>query len=123
MIATMQGALSDLIQYQENITPYATRIEFLERTGAYHKLPELSERFERKQELLLNYFSEYHDYREARAAEFLNGLAAVITGASLANIVVTVLRITPGPNAPYLTINLVSIALVLAILWARQHFV
>jgi hypothetical protein len=123
MIATLQGALSDLIQYQENITAFATRVEFLERTRAYHKLDQLSERFERKQELLLNYFSEYHDYREARAAEFLNGLAAVITGASLANLLTTLLGITAEQTALYLTINLVCIALVLAILWLRQRFI
>jgi hypothetical protein len=125
MIATMQGALRDLVQYQENITPYATRIEFLERVRTYHKLDELSDRFERKQELLLNYFSEFHDYREARAAEFLNWLAAVITGTSLAAFVTTLLNIEPGVDlyhtGLYVGINLIAVVLVLGILWLRQR--
>jgi len=127
MIATMQGALKDLVQYQENITPYATRIEFLEKVRDYHKLDELSERFEHKQELLLNYFSEYHGYREARAAEFLNLLAAIIAGTSLAAFVTTLLGVQPGANptqtAIYVGVNLVAVAIVLIVLWVRQRYV
>lgn len=80
MIAVLHGALADLIAYQEHITPFANRIEFLDRAGDFHKLAELVKRFESKQALLFNYYSEYHDYRDARATEILNlvvgGLAA-----------------------------------------------
>jgi len=122
MIATLQGALADLIQYQENITPYATRIEFLEKARAHHKLEELGDRFERKQDMLLNYASEFHDYREARATEFLNYLATILTGASLAGLIVTLAGIEPSQTALYLGIHLVCVALALAILWVVQRF-
>jgi len=122
MIATLQGALADLIQYQENITPYATRIDFLEKARAHHKLDELGDRFERKQEMLLNYASEFHDYKEARATEYLNWLAGILTGASLAGLIVMLADIQPNQTASYLGIHLASIALVLAILWVVQRF-
>ncbi len=110
MIATLHGALADLVQYQENISPYANRIEFLERARRYHQLDQLSERFERKQDLLLTYSSEYHDYREARAAEFLNFLVAILTGGELGNLIVNALGITPDENVPlYVTVTLGSI--------------
>lgn len=116
MINTLQGALADLIQYQEHITPFATRIEFLERARNYHKLDQLAERFERKQALLLNYASEYHDFREARASEFLNWLAGILTGAALADLIITLVGITPTQTVLYLSITLGSIALVLFIM-------
>jgi hypothetical protein len=123
MIATLQGALADLVQYQESITPFATRIEFLERARTYHKIQALEERFEHKQELLLNYASEFHDFREARASEFLNWLAGILTGAALANLVITLAGITPDQTQLYLGITLGSIALVLALLWAIKRVV
>lgn len=122
MISTLQGALADLVQYQENITPFATRIEFLERARAYHKLDELAERFEHKQELLLNYASEFHDYREARATEFLNWLVGILSGAALADLIITLTGITPDQHLPYLAITIGSILLVLAILAAVQRW-
>ncbi|MBN1120620.1 MAG: hypothetical protein JXJ17_06045 [Anaerolineae bacterium] len=110
MITTLHGALADLVQYQENISPYANRIEFLERARRYHQLDQLSERFERKQDLLLTYSSEYHDYREARAAEFLNFLVAILTGGELGNLIVNALGVTPDENVPlYVTVTLGSI--------------
>ena len=117
MIAALQGALGDLVQYQEDITPYATRVEFLQRAHAYHKLDTLAERFERKQELLLNYVSEFHDYREARASEFLNWLAGILTGAALADLILALTGITPAETAAYLGITFGSIAVVLGIMW------
>lgn len=117
MIGTLRGALADLIQYQEDITPFATRIEFLERARRYHKLDVLAERFERKQELLIYYSQEFYDYREARATEFLNWLAGILTGAALADLIVTLLGISAtSQTALYLSITLASIALVLAIM-------
>ncbi len=116
MIAALQGALADLVQYREGITPFATRVEFLERAGSYHKLDQLAERFECKQELLLSYASEFHDYREARATEFLNWLAGILTGAALADLILALTGITVTQTAPYLGITLGSIALVLAIM-------
>ncbi|MBN1311504.1 MAG: hypothetical protein JXB30_08800 [Anaerolineae bacterium] len=122
MIGTLQGALADLVQYQESITPYANRIEFLERASAYHKLDELGDRFERKQEMLLNYASEYHDYRETRATEFLNWLACILTGAALADLIHTMVGITPEQHGLYLATTGGSILLVLAILAIVQRF-
>lgn len=120
MISTLQRALNDLIQYQENITPYSTRIEFLERAHVYRKLTQLAERFERKQEMLLDYAQEYHDYREARATEFLNWLAGILTGAALADLIITLGGISPGVSpqetAAYIGITVGSIVLVLAIM-------
>ncbi len=117
MIATLHGALADLIQYQEDITPYATRIEFLERARAYHKLDKLGERLERKQDLLLTYSSEYQDYREASAAEFLNWLAAVLAGGELGSLITSVAGISPTQNTPlYLIVTLGCIALVFAVM-------
>jgi hypothetical protein len=118
LIATLQGALADLVQYQEHITPYATRVEFLRRAHAYHELETLVERFENKQELLFDYVSEYHDYREARATEFLNWLAGILTGASLAGLIITLAGIQPEQTALYLGITLGSIILVLGIMAA-----
>jgi hypothetical protein len=122
MIGTLQGALADLIQYQENITPFATRVEFLERARNYHKLDQLAERFERKQELILYYASEFHDYRDARATQFLNWLAGILTGAALAELIVTLAGITPQETSLYLGITLGSILLVLAALGALLRF-
>jgi len=122
MIGTLQGALADLIQYQENITPFATRVEFLERARRYHKLDQLAERFERKQELILYYASEFHDYRDARATQFLNWLAGILTGAALAELIVTLAGITPQQTSLYLGITLGSILLVLAALGALLRF-
>ncbi|MBN1427579.1 MAG: hypothetical protein JXB07_04285 [Anaerolineae bacterium] len=123
MIGTLQGALADLVQYQENITPFATRVEFLERARVYHKLDELAERFEHKQEMLLNYASEYYDYRETRATEFLNWLACILTGAALADLIITLADISPvDSKGLYLAIMGGSILLVLAILAAVQRF-
>jgi hypothetical protein len=122
MIGTLQGALADLIQYQENITPFATRVEFLERARQYHKLDQLAERFERKQELILYYASEFHDYRDARATQFLNWLAGILTGAALADLIVTLAGITPQQTSLYLGITLGSILLVLAALAALLRF-
>lgn len=121
MISTLQGALGDLVQYQENITPFANRIEFLERARAYHKLDELAERFERKQELLLNYASEFHDYREARATEFLNWLVGILSGAALADLIITLAGITPDQRGWYLAITGGSVLLVMAILAVMQR--
>lgn len=121
MIDTLQGALFDLIQYQENITTYATRIEFLERARRYHKLDELAERFERKQDLLLTYSSEYQDYREVRAAEFLNWLAAILAGGELGNLIVNAAGITPDENlALYLGATLGSIGVAFAVMIALR---
>lgn len=122
IIAAMQGALADLVQYQENITPYATRVEFLERARRYHKLDQLAERFESKQELVLNYASEFHDYREARATQFLNWLAGILTGAAVAELIITLAGITPQETTLYLGITLGSVVLVLAILGALLRF-
>jgi hypothetical protein len=122
MIGTLQGALADLVQYQENITPFATRVEFLERARTYHKLDELAERFERKQEMLLNYASEYYDYRETRATEFLNWLACILTGAALADLIRTMAGVTADDRGLYLAITGGSVLLVLAILAAVQRF-
>ena len=123
MIATLQGALSDLIQYQENITPFATRIEFLEKARAQHKLDELGDRFERKQEMLLNYASEFHDYRDARATEFLNFLVGILSGASIAELIVTLTNIQPTQTGLYLGIYIGCMVVVLAILWIVQRLV
>ncbi len=98
MIDALQGALSDLVHYREGITPFATRVEFLEQAGAHHKLDDLAATFERKQELLLNYSSEYYDYREARASEFLNWLAAILAGGELANLIINAAGIAPNEN-------------------------
>lgn len=125
MIETLHNALADLVQYQEDITPYTTRIEFMQRARAYHKLDELVERFERKQDLLLNYSSEYHDYREARAAEFLNWLAAILAGGELGNLIVNATGMEPAQNVPlYLSVTLGSIGaamLVMALLRLRHR--
>ncbi len=120
MLRTLKGALGDLIQYQERITPFATRIEFLERVREYHKLPELVERFERKQDLLLEYASEFHDYREARASEFLNWLAGILTGAALAELITGLAGITPAQPALYLGVTGACIGLVLIVLIGLQ---
>jgi hypothetical protein len=120
MLRTLKGALRDLIQYQERITPFATRIEFLEQVRAYHKLPELVERFERKQDLLLEYASEFHDFREARASEFLNWLAGILTGAALAELITGLAGITPAQPALYLGVTGACIGVVLIILAGLQ---
>ena len=116
MLRTLRGALADLIQYREDITPYANRIEFLERARAYHKIDRLAERFERKQELLLNYASEYHDHREARATEFLNWLVGILSGAALAELVITLGRISAEQTVAYLGVYAISIAIVLGVM-------
>jgi hypothetical protein len=117
VIHTVQSALGDLVQYQEDISPYATRVEFLRRAHAYRGLDTLAERFEKKQERLIEYASEYHDYREARAAEFLNWLAGILTGAALANLITTLIPISPTEqSALYVGITFGSIALVLGIM-------
>jgi hypothetical protein len=117
VIAVLQGALSDLIQYQDDITPYATRIEFLEKARAYHKLDQLVERFERKQDLLLDYSSEFYDFREARATEYLNWLVGITTGAALGDLIVTLSGISAqAMPLVYLAIMLGSIAVVLIVL-------
>ncbi|HQE19593.1 MAG TPA: hypothetical protein PK607_13895, partial [Aggregatilineales bacterium] len=99
--------------------------EFMQRARAYHKLDELVERFERKQDLLLNYSSEYHDYREARAAEFLNWLAAILAGGELGNLIVNATGMEPAQNVPlYLSVTLGSIGaamLVMALLRLRHR--
>lgn len=116
-IDTLHNALADLVQYQEDITPFATRIEFMQRARAYHKLDDMAERFERKQGLLLNYSSEYHDYREARAAEFLNWLAAILAGGELGNLVVNATGMEPAQNVPlYLSVTLGSILVAMAVM-------
>ncbi len=122
MIGALHGALADLIQYQEDITPFATRIEFLEKTRAHHKLDQLGERFERKQDLLLNYSSEYHDFREARAAEFLNWLAAILAGGELGNLAVTAFGITPDRRPLYLGITLGCIGLAIVVMTVLRVF-
>ena len=105
------------MQYQEDITPYATRVEFMQRARAYHKLNELAERFERKQGLLLNYSSEYHDFREARAAEFLNWLAAILAGGELGNLIVNATGMEPAENVPvYLSVTLGSILVAMLVM-------
>jgi|GEM_PF-1463292 len=119
VIHTLQGALGDLVEVQEDITPYSTRVEFLKRANTYRNLDVLAERFEKKQERLIDYASEYHDYREARATEFLNWLAGILTGAALANLITSLIGITPSQTVLYLGINLGSIAVVLAIMWWR----
>lgn len=119
VIHTLQGALGDLVEVQEDITPYTIRVEFLKRANTYRNLDVLAERFEKKQERLIDYASEYHDYREARATEFLNWLAGILTGAALANLITSLSGITPSQTVLYLGINLVSIALVLAVMWWR----
>lgn len=117
MIDTLHNALADLIQYQEDITPYATRIEFIQRTQAYHQLDQLAERFERKQDLLLNYSSEYHDYRETREAEFLNWLAALLAGGELGNLIVNATGTEPAENPLlYLGVTVGSIVLAIVIM-------
>jgi hypothetical protein len=116
VIHTVQSALGDLVQYQEDISPYATRVEFLRRAHEYRGLDVLAERFEKKQERLIEYASEYHDYREARAAEFLNWLAGILTGAALANLIITLAQITPDQTVLYLGITFGSIAVVLGIM-------
>ncbi|GAB4475540.1 MAG: hypothetical protein Kow00124_16650 [Anaerolineae bacterium] len=117
LIAALQGALADMVQYQENITPYATRVEFLERARRFHKIDELAERFERKQDLLLSYISEYHDYRDARASEFLNWLAGILAGAELANLLVAAFGISPETNRTlFLGVTLGSVLLVFLIM-------
>jgi hypothetical protein len=117
VIAVLQGALSDLIQYQDDITPYATRIEFLEKARAYHKLDQLVERFERKQDLLLDYSSEFYDFREARATEYLNWLVGITTGAALGDLIVNLSGVS-AQTMPlvYLGVMLGSIAVVLIVL-------
>ena len=117
MVETLHNALADLVQYQEDITPYATRVEFMQRARAYHKLNELAERFERKQGLLLNYSSEYHDFREARAAEFLNWLAAILAGGELGNLIVNATGMEPAENVPvYLSVTLGSILVAMLVM-------
>ncbi len=117
MVRALHGALADLVQYQEDITPYTTRIDFLERARRYHKIDELAERFERKQSLLLSYASEYHDFREARAAEFLNWLAAILAGGELGNLIVNATGLTPDENVPvYLAVTLGSIGAAIAVM-------
>jgi hypothetical protein len=117
VITALQGALADMVQYQEHITPYATRVEFLERTRAYHKIDTLTETFERKQDLLLSYMSEYHDFRDARATVFLNWLVAILTGAELANLLAAAFGISPQTNRwLFVGVTLGSIALVFVIM-------
>lgn len=117
MVETLHNALADLVQYQEDITPYTTRVEFMQRARAYHKLDELVERFERKQDLLLSYSSEYHDYREARAAEFLNWLAAILAGGELGNLIVNATGMEPAENVPvYLSVTLGSILVAMLVM-------
>ncbi len=115
-IEALQGALADMVQYQEDITPYATRVEFLQRARAYRGVDALAERFEHKQDLLLSYASEFHDFREARATEFLNWLAGILTGAALAELITTLTGINASQPALYVGITLGSIALVLAVM-------
>jgi uncharacterized membrane protein YeaQ/YmgE (transglycosylase-associated protein family) len=117
VITALQGALADMVQYQEHITPYATRVEFLERARAYHKIDALTETFERKQDLLLSYMSEYHDYRDARATVFLNWLVGILTGAELANLLAAAFGISPQTNRwLFVGVTLGSIALVFVIM-------
>jgi hypothetical protein len=117
VIAALQGALADMVQYQEHITPYATRVEFLERARAYHKIDTLTETFERKQDLLLSYMSEYHDFRDARATVFLNWLVGILTGAELANLLAAAFGISPQSNRwLFVGVTLGSIALVFVIM-------
>jgi uncharacterized membrane protein YeaQ/YmgE (transglycosylase-associated protein family) len=117
VVAALQGALSDMVQYQEHITPYATRVEFLERARAYHKIDTLTETFERKQDLLLSYMSEYHDYRDARATVFLNWLVGILTGAELANLLAAAFGISSQTNRwLYVGVTLGSIALVFVVM-------
>jgi len=94
LIAVLQGALSDLVPYSEGITPFSTRINFLEAASRFHKIDNLTERFERKQALLLSYTAEYHDFRDARASEFLNQLAGVLAAFELAALLTAGLGLT-----------------------------
>ena len=79
---------------------------------------ETGARFDIKQERLMEYTAEYYDYREARASEFLNFLAAILTGAALAELIATLIPnvINPGNPVLYLGVYGVCIALVLAIM-------
>lgn len=119
MVDALQGALSDMVQYQENISPFANRVDFLERAGKSHNLDKLIDRFERKQELLLTYASEWHDYREASAAIFLNFLAGILAAAELTDILIPItgIDIVEEPVI-YAGISLGTIGLVFVILIA-----
>lgn len=119
MVDALQGALSDMVQYQENISPFANRVDFLERAGKSHNLDKLIDRFERKQELLLTYASEWHDYREASAAIFLNYLAGILAAAELTDILIplTGIDIVEEPVI-YAGISLGTISVVFVILIA-----
>jgi len=119
MVDALQGALADMVQYQENITPFANRVEFLERVGVAHKLDQLGNRFERKQQLLLTYASEWHDYQEARAANFLNFLAGILAAAELTSILAPVFGIDTGTNPGiYAAISFGTIGVVFIVLVA-----
>ncbi len=122
MVDALQGALSDMVQYQENISPFANRVEFLERAGKSHNLDKLIDRFERKQELLLTYASEWHDYREASAAIFLNYLAGILAAAELTDILIPLFGIDIGEDPGiYVGISLSTIATVFIVLIALSR--
>jgi hypothetical protein len=94
LVDVLQGAISDLEQYQDSLSPYANRVEFVEELAEHYGVNRLMERFERKQELMLAYAQEYHDYQEVRAATFLNWLAGILAAAELSSILIPLLGIT-----------------------------
>ncbi len=117
MIEVLHGALADLIAYQEHITPFANRIEFLDRAGGFHKLSELVKRFESKQALLFNYYSEYHDYRDARASEILNLVVGGLAAFELAALLVGGFNLSLVESPlPFIAVSLGSITTVVLIL-------
>lgn len=126
LIRALHGALEDLVQSQETITPYLIRAEFLERLGRAHQLERLSERFERRQDLLLNYYSEYHDWRETRAQDSLNIVVGGLAAFELASLLVTSLNLNPlSQPLPFAGIifgsfGLISLLIVLVIRRARR---
>ncbi|NDJ54470.1 MAG: hypothetical protein GYB68_15485 [Chloroflexi bacterium] len=116
VIQVLQGALGDLVHYQDDITGFATNIRFLEEMRAHHNLPDFEDRIEAKQSLLLNYTSENHDFREAQAAEILNWLVGILAGVELADIVAQGVGLSPDIQPTYGIITVSSIILTFAFL-------
>ncbi|MGF1507376.1 MAG: hypothetical protein ACFB51_19960, partial [Anaerolineae bacterium] len=123
LVAVLQDSINDLEQYQDSLSPYANRTDFVDAVSAHNGLDRLMERFERKQELLLAYAQEYHDFQEVRAAVFLNWLAGILAAAEFSSIVLPVLGVTQDEEPVlYALLALGSIGVVFVVLaWLRRE--
>lgn len=90
MLELQKNSMRDLIEYNEGITPFATRGDILEQARFMYRIPEEQERLEKKRDMVTEYVMQEYSLRTNRGIQVLNMIVSATIAFELMQMIIQI---------------------------------